>query len=463
MSATSKPLTSPLHQSNTNIRLAARQSITGSILRLGLPILIGQLGQIVVGFADTTMVGHYSTTALASASFVNNLFNVAVFASLGFAYGLTPLVGALFGRGERQRIGSLVRSATVVNIAFALLLTAIMATLYLNLDRLGQPRELLPVIRPYFLIVLAGMVPLTLFNLFAQWSYAIGRTRMPMWIILSCNLLNILGNYLLIYGKFHCPELGLNGAGISTLVARTLSAAIIMAIFFGARQFSTYSRGFIHGRISWQSMRHVAVTSVPVSLQMTFESGSFTMAAVMAGWIGAVQLAAFQVVVIIGTLGFCVYYSIAAAVSVLVSNAAGVGDRPLMRRTAFAGYRIMLVLAAAASLFFIFGGREFMPLFTDDPKVMAAALSVIVPLVLYQFGDATQITFANALRGTANVMPMLWISFVSYVIIGIPATYILGFPLAMGLYGIILSFSVSLFIAAALFLYFFLRTTRIPK
>lgn len=195
-------------------------------------------------------------------------------------------------------------------------------------------------------------------------------------------------------------------------------------------------------------------------MQMTFESGSFTAAAVMAGWLGAVSLAAFQVVVITGTLGFCVYYSVAAAVSVLVSNAAGTGDAREMRRYAFAGYRILLALAATASCLFIFQGPGIIHLFTQDPEVQALALSLILPLVIYQFGDATQITFANALRGTSNVMPMLWIAFVSYVLIGLPATYLMGFTFGMGTFGIILSFSVSLFIAAALFLHFFLRTTR---
>ena len=184
-----------------------KRSLYGKILRLGFPILIGQLGTIVVAFADTTMVGHYSTEALASASFVNNLFNVIVFASLGFAYGLTPLAGALFGRGENRQIGTLMRSAVVVNLVFALVLTAIMTAVYLNVDRLGQPRELLPIIRPYYLTVMAGLIPLALFNIFAQWSYAVNRTRMPMWIILGCNTLNILGNYLLIYGHWGFPEL----------------------------------------------------------------------------------------------------------------------------------------------------------------------------------------------------------------------------------------------------------------
>jgi len=436
------------------------QNLYIKIIKLGLPILIGQLGSIIVGFADTTMVGHYSTEALASASFVNNLFNVAVFASLGFSYGLTPLAGALFSQKRYGEIGSLMRSALAVNIMFALLLTAVMGTIYLNIENLGQPVELLPIIRPYFLIVLAGMIPLTVFNIFAQWSYAINRTRMPMWIILSANAINILGNYLLIYGNAGCPELGLNGAGIATLTARVICAVSIMAIFFFSKPYRLYRDGFVAGRINMRTSGLIVRTSLPVSMQMSFESGSFTMAAVMAGWIGAIPLAAFQVVVILGTLGFCVYYSIAAAVSVLVSNAAGLSDSTLMRRTAFAGYRIMLLLATASSLLFIFAGNEIIHLFTTDPAVIVTALTLIVPLVLYQYADATQITFANALRGTSNVMPMLWISFVSYIVIGIPATWILGFPCALGIYGIILSFSVSLIVAAALFLLYFMRTTR---
>ena len=207
-------------------------------------------------------------------------------------------------------------------------------------------------------------------------------------------------------------------------------------------------------------MSQVSRTSWPVALQMTFESGSFSAAAIMAGWIDAVSLAAFQVTVILGTLGFCVYYSMAAAVSVVVSNAAGTGDSKGMRHTAFAGYKILLVLATMSSAVFVFFGPDLLRQFTNDPAVLAAGLSLIVPLVIYQYGDATQINFANALRGTSQVMPMIWIAFVSYVVIGLPATYILAFPLELGIYGIVLSFSVSLFIAAALFMVYFLRASR---
>lgn len=431
-----------------------------SIINLGLPILIGQVGMIIVGFADTIMVGQYSTEALASASFVNNVFNIANLACMGFTYGLTPLIGSLFAQKRNDTIGATLKNGLFLNILFSLMMSAIMSVVYFNVHRLGQPQELLPLIRPYFLLYLAGLVPISVFNAFAQWAYAINNSKMPMWIILISNVANIVGNYLLIYGHFGCPELGLTGAGISTLASRLISAVGIMLAFFTFKKYSDYRKGFATSRLTAQNMRHISSTSWPVALQMTLETGAFSIAAIMAGWLGKVPLASFQVMLIVGTLGFCVYYSLASSVSVLVSNAAGVNDNRAIRRISWAGYHISLALATCSSLIFIFSGEILIRAFTDDPAVIALSLTLISPLVLYQYGDATQINFSNALRGTSNVMPMLWIAFVSYVVVGLPATYILAFIADLGLYGIFLSFSVSLFLAAGLFIYHFLKTTR---
>lgn len=430
------------------------------LIRLGLPILVGQLGMIVVGFADNIMVGHYSTAALASASFVNNLFNVAIFCCIGFTYGLTPLVGALFGSGEKITIGALTRVALWLNIAYTLLISAVMGVIYFNIEKLGQPLELLPLIRPYYLLYLAGMLPVAIFNVAAQWSYGINNTSLPMWIILGANAVNIAGNYILIYGHCGMPELGLTGAGISTLVARMICPAVLIAVMLLRPCFRDYRNGLLHTSARRGDLRLLWRTSLPVSMQLSFESGSFTMAAIMVGWLGAIPLAAFQIVVIVGTLGFCIYYSLGSAITVKVANAAGTGSNTLMRHYAWAGYHIMLVLALISSLIFMLGGSSLMRMFSDDSAVVSLAVSLIAPLVLYQLGDATQITFAGALRGTSHVMPMLWIAFLCYVIVGLPATYILCFTLGMATYGVILSFSITLLLAAVLFLYFFLRSTR---
>ncbi len=431
-----------------------------SILKLAFPLLLGQLGNIAVSFADNIMVGHYSTDALASASFVNNTFNVAIMAVLGFTYGLTPLIGAMFVRGDSDRIGRTVRIGLAVNIAFTILVAALMTAFYFNIHRLGQPEHLLPLIRPYYLTVLSGMLFVSVFNVFSQWSFAIGRTGLPTWIVLGANALNIVGNYALIYGHWGAPELGLLGAGFSTLASRVLCAVVLALFFFKASFAKTYLPGFFRGRRTAGEIGKIVTTGFPVSMQMTFETAAFSGAAIFAGWLGAISLAAFQIVVISGMFGFCIYYSIGAAMAIDVSHAAGKGDNAGMRRSTWAGYHIMLVAMGLACCLFLFGGDLVMGLFTEDEAVISLAVTLLVPMALYQAGDATQITFANALRGTSKVMPMLYIAFVSYIVVGLPVTWAMAFPAGMGLYGIVLSFSVCLMLAALLYFVFFIRATR---
>lgn len=429
------------------------------ILRLGTPILVGQAGMIVVGFADNAMIGHYSTDALSAASFVNNVFNTAMMMCLGFTYGLTPLLGALFSTGRFDEIGVTLRRGLTLNTLYALLMTAVMTLLYFNVDRLGQPEHLLPLIRPYFIIYLFGLLPIVVFQVFAQCSYAINSSKIPMWIILGSNVVNIAGNALLIYGLCGLPEMGLTGAGLSTLVARVICPVAMFAVFLKHGRYRAVMRGFANA-VKGESRRFIAKTSLPVSFQLGFETISFSAAAVMAGWLGALELASFQVILVIGMLGFCIYYGMGAAVSVLVANAKTDGGPAKMRRVAWAGFHIHIALAIVSSIVFALFGRQLISIFTDDPAVELLTLTLIPPLILYQLGDATQINFANALRGTANVVPMVWIALLAYIIIGIPATYTLAFPLNGGLPGIIYSYSVSLFAAASMFLYFFLRTLR---
>ena len=439
-----------------------KRSLT--ILKLALPVMVSQISLILVAFADNIMVGRYSTDALAASSFVINVFNLMIFCAMGFSYGLTPIVGAMFARGEKKNIGVAVRAALRANIVMGVLLSAVMGVLFFFVENLGQPRELMPILKPYYLIFLAGLLPMAVFNVFAQWSFGVRNTSMPMWILLGANMLNIVGNYMLIYGNWGAPELGLTGAGISTLCARITAALAIMGVFFFTRSSEEYRRGFREAAA--QRLRSltgtVVRTSWPVAAQMTFETGAFSSCAIFAGWLGTVSLAAFQVTIVVSTLGFCIYYSIGTAIAVTVANDAGRGSLRDCRRSAFSGYAVMLVFAALSSAALAMFGRPLMHLFSDDTAVLALAGTVIIPLLLYQLGDATQIAFSNALRGTSKVMPMVWIAFVSYMMAGLPSTYLLAFTAGLGIYGLVLSFSVSLFLAAALFLYFFMRATR-PK
>lgn len=429
-------------------------------LRLGLPIAVGQVGVILMGFADTMMVGHYSTDALAAASFVNNLFNLVTFLLMGYSYGLTPLVSAHCGRGEHAQAGACLKNALTANTLYALLLLSAMGALYFFLDCLGQPQEILPLVRPYYLVMLVSMIFVMGFNVMRQFTDGTTDTAAGMWTLLAGNGLNIVGNYLLIYGIGPFPELGLLGAGLSTLLARIFTAALLAGIILTRRRYALFRAGFRAARVRAADLLRINAKSLPVSVQMGMETGSFTFSAVMAGWIGAVELASYQVMVTVGTLGFLFYYSFGAGMSIRVATFTGTTDWPRVRQAALAGCHILLCMAMISSTVFLCFGGPLVRIFTSDPLVQATALTLIVPLVLYQFGDAMQICFANALRGTAHVLPMMGIAFVSYIVVGIPAGYIMGFPLGMGIHGIFLAFSIGLFTAAALFFWSFRRVAR---
>ena len=178
-----------------------------ALLKLGLPIVIGQIGVSVLGFADTLMIGHHSTEGLAAASFVNNMFNLAIIFCTGFSYGLTPVVGSLFGQKKIDGVGGILKNSLAANTLLAVLVCVIMGGLYASLGSLGQPEELLPYMRPYFLVLLASLPFVLWFNAFKQFSDGITDTKVSMWILLGGNLFNIVGNYILIYGKLGFPEL----------------------------------------------------------------------------------------------------------------------------------------------------------------------------------------------------------------------------------------------------------------
>ena len=423
-----------------------------AILRLGLPIAVGQLGVIVMGFADTMMVGRYSTTALAAASFVNSAFNLIFFMLVGYSYGLTPLIAGLFGRGERGEAGRTLGHAVVCNLLYAAVLVAVMSGVYFCLSGFGQPEEVLPLVRPYYLCILASMPFVALFNVLRQFTDGITETRTAMWVLLAGNALNLLGNWLLIYGVGSFPEWGLTGAGVSTLVARVAVAVILLAHLCLRGRYADYRAGLRHFLPRRPLLRQIHRQSFPISLQMGMETGAFTLSCVMAGWLGAVHLAAFQVMLTVGTLGYLFYYSFGSGLSIRVALFYGQKDWPEVRRATAAGTHILLGMALISSSLMWGADRWLVGLFTSDPAVLSLALSLIPPLVLYQLGDAMQVCYANALRGTAQVKAMMWIAFVSYLCVNLPVGYFLAFVCGWESFGLFIAFSFGLFTAAFLFL-----------
>ncbi|MCH5231641.1 MAG: MATE family efflux transporter [Muribaculaceae bacterium] len=429
-----------------------------SLLKLGLPVLVTQVGIIVVSFADTMMVGAYGLDELAASAFVNSLFLIAIVMLLGFSGGIVPIIGALYGKGEHGEGGRMLRAALVVNVALSWAFILLMGLLYFFLDHFGQDPDLLPIARKYYLLILFTLFPMAVFNSFQQTSNGINDTATPMWIILGADVLNIIGNYALIFGHWGFPELGLAGAGWSTLAARCAGAVAIIVVYRLSSRYRLYWQFMVKERSGKERKKQVWTTSYPLMVQSGVECGLWTFGAVVSGWFGKVQLAAYQVMNTIGQLGFMIYLSFGWAVSIKVANFTGCKDFPGVMRATKVGLHIILVLATAASFVFLFFTDNLVYYFTPESDVVAYSLLMIIPLVLYQYCDGTQLTYVNALRGTSEVKPLLWISIVSYIVVGVPALLLFAKWLGMETVGVYYSFSLALLSAAILLFLTFRKT-----
>ena len=429
------------------------------LISLGLPIVVGQIGNIVLGFADTLMIGHYGMKELAAAGFVNNIIVLIIVFALGFSYGLTPVVGQMFGRGEIVRIGGALRGGLVSNTFLAVLLIIVASGIYVSLPYMGQPRELLSLMKPYLLLHIVSLPFVCWVNAFKQFYDAIGNTRMPMIVIICGNLMNIIGNYMLIYGHCGMPELGLVGAGMSTLLSRIIMLLVFTVAFMSLRRYSDYRKGFFAGRTEYVLFNRLNALGWPLALQMGMETAAFSLTAVLVGWIGTHALAAHQVAITISQLFFMVYYGMAAAVAVRISHFYGHNDITSVRSTARAGFHIILIVALVVSVPIFIFRHKLGFLFSFDTEVCSLVAFIIIPLIVYQFGDGLQCTYSNAMRGISQVKPLVWIAFFSYFVVSLPLSWLLGIYFGYGLVGIWSAFPVSLMCAGILYYIMFKRYT----
>lgn len=421
------------------------------ILRIGLPIMLGQACVIILAFADNIMIGWHSVDELAASSFVNNVMNLFILTELGFAAGMTPMIGADNGTGNIKGIGITVKNGLVTNGIIGGISIILLTIIYFCLDHFGQAPELMPYIKPYFAIIGISTLFALGFNVLKQFTDGICRPMISMTLLMIGNLLNIFGNWVLIYGKLGFPEMGLTGAGISTLVSRALILLVFIVFIFKSKKMNEYARAIKEALLSRGEMKTVFKMGYPVGIQMALESSTFTFAAVMAGWLGVIQLAAHQVVITISQLFFLMMQGLSFAVSILVSNAFGRKDLGSVREYARKGYFMTLGISATLSVLLYCFRYQAAGIFTDSPEVSAMAVSLFFLLFAYQFGDGLQLCFANVLRGIQDVKPIMYAAFVSYYLIAIPSAYLLGFKAGLGIHGIWMGFPIGLTLAGIFF------------
>ena len=421
-----------------------------SLLKLALPIIIGQLGGIITGLADTIMVGQHSTAELAASSFVNNVLNAFIIFGTGYSFALTPLVGENLARQKRYVVSAWLKNGIVANFLLSLVLMAILTVIYFNVEHLGQPAELMPLIKPYFLISMISIIFVMVANSFRQFVEGITDPSVSMWILISGNLLNIVGNYVLIYGKGGFPELGLMGAGYSTLISRIFMLAMFVLVFVFRPSYKAYRKGFMRMWVLPNRLMRVTRLGVPIALQQGLEAATFSLTAIMVGWLGSTELAAHQVVISISTISFTTYLGLGSATAIRTSFYKGAKDWVQVRKTTVAGIHLGVIVSTITCLALFIFRNDISYIFSDDPKVCSIVILLLPILMLYQYVDGAQIVLANALRGLADVKPIMWISFITNFLLAIPAGYLLGFPLGLGIEGIWLAYPIGFVFSVAL-------------
>lgn len=338
--------------------------------------MLGQACVIILAFADNIMIGGHSVEELAASSFVNNVLNLFILTELGFASGLTPVIGAFHGTGNLRGVGVSMKNGLLVNGLIGIVSIVLLTVIYAFLGHFGQKPELMPLIRPYYIIVGISTLFALGFNVLKQFTDGICQPVVSMVFLMFGNVLNIFGNWVLIYGKLGCPELGLFGAGISTFISRALMLILFVLYIWKAEKFKDYIAAFRSALFSRVKMKHIFNMGYPVAIQMGLESSTFSFAAIMAGWLGVMELAAHQVVITISQLFFLMMQGLSFAISILVANSYGKKDYRGVKEYVRKGYLMMLTVSASLSVLLYVFRYPAAGIFTDSPEVASMAVSL---------------------------------------------------------------------------------------
>jgi len=420
-------------------------------LHLALPVVLSQVGQVTVSLADNIMIGHVGTTELAASSFANSVFLIGMLFGLGITIGITPLVGNAFGNNNFKEVVIFLKNGLFTYFLTTIFLSSLMFAVYFLLPLMGQKSEVLELAEPYYLLLCISYIPLIMFFAVRQFFEGVGNTRIAMIITLSANIINVAVNYVFIYGKFGFPELGLNGAGIGTLVSRIFMPLLFAWFIIKNDQFKRYFIVARKQKISGFRIISILKIGIPIGFQIVVEVITFSVGAVMMGWLGKTPLAAHQVAIGLASFTYMISLGISQANTIRVSHQRGLNDFNSLKMAANASSHLVLLFMALMGIVFVLT-RNLLPwLFTPDPAVILLASRLLIIAAVFQVFDGLQVVMLSSLRGMADVRIPMFISFFSYLCLGIPTSYVFAFVFGFGPSGIWYGYLIGLGIAGILF------------
>lgn len=420
-------------------------------LLIAIPIILSQLGQVLVSQVDNMMVGALGTVELAAAAFANSVFVIMMIIGMGFSFGLTPLVGHAWSRKDHATTGKLLRNSFYTNTVLAFILSIVMIVVSFFFDYMGQDQEVVALAVPYYRILVLSFLPFLWFFTFKQFAEGIGDTMNAMIITLAANVLNIILNYVLIFGHWGADAYGLNGAGYATLITRVMMP---IAFFFVLRYHKVFWRYWVHAynsKIEKASVRSLIKVGTPISMQMLLEVMAFALTAIMAGWLGVVPLAAHQIAIGLASVTFMIVTGVSSATTIRVSHQYSKGDFVGMKRAANASFHLVLVFMMFTAMTFIWFRYQLPELYSNNQSVINLSAQLLIIAAIFQLFDGMQVVSLGALRGLADVKHAMIYSVISYILISLPLGYVFAFSLQWGVMGLWLGFIAGLGTASVFF------------
>ena len=429
--------------------------------KLAAPVIMGMLGHTFVGLVDNIMVGQLGSAELAAVSLGNSFFFVAMSLGIGFSTAITPLVAEADSEDDFNKGKSAFKHGLFLCIVLSLLLFGIILLAKPLMYLMKQPEEVVVLTMPYLDIIAISLIPLIIFQGFKQFSDGLSLTKHAMYATIAANLINVGINYLLIFGKFGFPKMGILGAGIGTLVSRIAMIIIIWILLKNnqkAKAFVTQIKLFV---LDSTMLKRIINLGLPSAMQMFFEVAIFTSAIWLSGLLGKNAQAANQIALNLSSMTFMIAMGLSVTAMIRVGNQKGLKNYVELQRIAKSIFLMGIMFASVfALLFFIF--HDIFPAlyldledvnnYLDNLEVVAIASKLLLVAALFQISDSAQVVFLGALRGLQDVKIPTILTFVSYWVIGFPTSYFLGKETAYGSTGIWIGLLVGL-ASASIFLY----------
>ena len=429
-----------------------RRSVAESkrIIYLGLPIIIGQVLQMSMGFVDTVMAGNLSPEDLAAVAIGSSFMTPVFVFSMGLLMAMNSIISQNLGSGKILEIGRNFRQAVYLSQIMAWISFFVVRNLEWMMVYLGIEQQVVDLAQGYIEAMSWGLPAITLYMVFRFFNEGISITRPTMYFAFVGLLFNILGNYTLMFGNFGFPALGAVGTGwASSIVAFAMLIGI--AIYTLSRKaYEKYQLLSDFRKPDFEYMKEIITIGTPIGISTFMEVSMFATVALLMGKMGTAIVAGHQIAINITALIFMIPLGLSNAITVRVGQARGRGDWEGVKRSGFAGIGITVGIMLVTATMLITIPEFLVGIYTDDSNVQSIAVSLLAMAAIFQISDGLQVSGAGALRGLKDTKIPMIVNFTAYWLIGIPAGYAFGLWLDYGPQGLWVGLICGLTVAAIL-------------